>query len=120
MTCNLNLLCKDGYIISLALFVWRQIENACLSMSRHNFILWIFMLMYYTSYIFHLPRKTACITLLEVFCSVKSLELTVLLGLFFNLHAKSVNGGFVNWSEKFTGLKCFREIYIGHCSLSSK
>lgn len=38
----------------------------------------------------------------------------------FNLHAKSVNGGFVNWSEKFTGLKCFREIYIGHCSLSSK
>lgn len=82
MTCNLNLLCKDGYIISLALFVWRQIENACLSMSIHNFILWIFMLMYYTSYIFHLPRKTACITLLEVSCSVKSLELTVLLGLF--------------------------------------
>ena len=73
--------------------------------------------MYYTSYIFHLLRKTACITLLEVLlCNVFRAD--SLLDLFFFLHAKV---SVVLWTgQKFTGLKCLGEIYIGHFSLSSK
>lgn len=74
MTCNLNLLCKDGYIISLALFV--ETDSECLlSMSEHNLPLWTFVTVLYELY-FPFAQKDGLYNALEL-SAPSVLELTV-------------------------------------------